>query len=215
MNPPDVARRTLRQLAVAALEAAVANGNFAAEIQSPGNWNVPPEKLVGDLAQPLIMVRTPSDSKQSEGKQEPNFKTSVTLELKAFAPGATSGGDAQDAAEILDGWIEDAILRDFGFNDFLNQVAAIETTTEVLADGEHHYGGVAKRILCETKEDFEPQPPPPFKIVFIVVDLQAPFDKSGDYPISPDAPPYTPPPAPRDIGPDGRVEGELEIILPE
>ena len=214
MNPPDVARRTLRQLALAALNTAITNGDFTATIQSPGDWNVSPEQLVAN-ATPLIMVRTPTDQKQSRGKQEPNFQTNVTLELKAFAPAATSDADAQDAAEILDGWLEDTLLRNPALILPTQQVASVETTTEIVAEGEYHFGGVAKRIVLETFEDFEPKTGDAFTEARITVDLKKPFDPTGTYDPSPDAPPYTPTPAPRTIGPDGRVEGDIDITLPQ
>lgn len=55
----------------------------------------------------------------------------------------------------------------------------------------------------------------PITSVGIHADLGAPFDPNGTYTPSTDAPPYTPAPAPRTSGPDGRDEGALDITLPQ
>jgi hypothetical protein len=147
---PITPRAQVRQAAVAALNAAVIAQNFTATILSPGDWNIPPEKL------PAVLVRAPTDQKTSGAKTQPNFTVNVTLEIKAFTDGASTAEDAQDAIEQLDAWIEQTLFTDYALNKLVQQVASVETTTTITADGSMHQAGVEKTIIFETFEDFEP-----------------------------------------------------------
>lgn len=150
MPAPTTARAQIRLACVAALEAAVAAGSFAAAILSPGDWNQPPEKL------PAILLRTPSDVKRSGAKAQPNFTTEVTLEIQAFAAGTTTDVAAQTAIELLDAWIEQTLFTAPAVLALVQQVASVETVTKITAAGKEHFAGVEKRIVLETFEDFEP-----------------------------------------------------------
>jgi hypothetical protein len=153
MPAPQTARAQIRQAAKVALQAAVTGGNFAAGIQSPGDWNQPPEVL------PAIQLRAPDEHKQSGGKTVPNFELKVTLEIQAFAALADTEEDAQDAIELLDAWIEQTLFTDKPLLDLIEQIESVETTTTIAAEGEQHAASVEKRIVVDTFEHFEPTAP--------------------------------------------------------
>lgn len=163
MAAPTTARRQIRQACVTALQAAVTANLFTATIQSPGDWNVPPEKL------PAILLRTPTDNGRSGGKIEPNFRREVTLEIKAFAAGQTTDSAAQDQIEQLDAWIEQTLFTNAPLLALIEQVASDETVTDIRSDGAQHFAGVAKRIVFETFEDFEPTITPTLQEVTVSV----------------------------------------------
>jgi hypothetical protein len=216
-----LARRQVRVAAVAALQRIA-----GLTVQSPGDWNTPPSKL------PAALVRTPSERKDGAAKSQPNFTTTVTLEIDLRVQGSTAEA-AQDALEALGYTVEETLLRDYSLNAMIQQFSGVDVDAEITAEGGVHFGGARMRIACETLETFGVGDPvadgtvtpgpwpvsPPATVdltsVGVHLDMLDPFDPTGTYTPSPDAPAYTPTPAPRTVGPDGRDEAALDINLPQ
>lgn len=223
---PMLGRRQLRLAAVGALARAnLTVGGATVEIQSPGDWNVPPERL------PVVIVRTGTERKASIVRGPPEFTTNCTLEVKAMIEGPT-GEDAQDAIEALWFDVEAALLTNYSLVGMLQQFAAIDSALEIKADGARHLAGIAGAFHCEFFESWSdhiadaPQPPvappappappwpndPPAPVPLdgmrSSVDLTNVVDPTGTYPNPPF--PDAVMPAPRTRGPDGRDEGALD-----
>ncbi len=214
-------RRQVRLAAVAAL------GRIAGlTVQSPGDWNTPPAKL------PAALVRAASERKDGWAKSQPDFTTTVTLEVDLRVQGVTAEA-AQDALEALGYQVEETLFTDYSLNAMLAQFSGVDVDVEISAEGGAHFGGARMRIACETAETFGvgdpvvdgtqvpgPWPvtvpaPVPLTSAGVHLDMLSPYDATGTYTPSADAPPYTPTPAPRTIGPDGRDEAALDINLPQ
>ena len=216
-SQPMLARRQLRIAAVAALE-----GIPGLAVQSPGDWNTPAASL------PEALVRVSGDHKEASGQQLPEFTTSVSLEILLRVQGLTAEA-AQDALEALGYSVEQALFTSYSAVGMLNRFSSIETEVEITSEGREHLGRASMRVTGELFESFDPTqtapapttwtvtPPStvPLASVGVHADLTNVFDPSGTYAPSPDAPPYTPTPAPRTSGPDGRDEGALDIQLPQ
>ncbi|MDA8092347.1 MAG: hypothetical protein M0T84_00280 [Betaproteobacteria bacterium] len=214
---PMLARRQLRLAAVAALEAIA-----GLTVESPGDWNTPASKL------PSALVRVSGDHKEGAGSQEPEFTTSVDLEVLLRVQGLTAEA-TQDAIEALGYSVEQALFTDYSVVGMLNRFSSIETEIEITSEGREHLGRASMRVTGELFESFDPTeaaPLPttwpvaapatvPLDSVGVHADLTNIYDPSGTYAPSPDAPPYTPTPAPRTSGPDGRDEGALDLQLPQ
>ncbi len=200
-----LARRQVRLAALAALNGA----NLGATIDSPGDWSTPPDRL------PAILLRAPSDRKESVAKTQPEFTTTVALEIEARV-GANTAEAAQDRLESLGAAIEQALFTNHDLIALLQQVASVDTRTEITAEGRAHIGMLKMVVDLELFEAFDPfavAAPPALTSVGIHVDMANPFDANGTYanPPFPDAVS----PAPRTSGPDGRDEGALDITLPQ
>ena len=204
-NPPILASRQLRLAAIAALQAA----SLDAQIESPGDWQTPSERL------PMILLRMARERKESTSKGMPTFTTTSVMELSARLE-ATSEIAAQDAIEALGARIEQALLTNYSLISLVQQVAFIERSIEVTATGRHHVGEFKMAVGFEVFEAFDVldvSPPEALTEIGVHVDLAAPFDANGTYanPPFPDAVS----PAPRTSGPDGRDEGYLDIQFPQ
>lgn len=204
-----LARRRVRLAALAAL---TGDSFIGVTIDSPGDWNTPPEGV------PAILLRAPDDRKESIGRGAPQFTTSCSVEIEARV-GAVTEGEAQDAIEALCFSIEMALLTNDALIRIINQVASVDTRTEVSADGRIHYGGARMVFVFEMPEMFDsfgidassPGWPTPLTSFGLHFDAGAPFDATGTYP----NPFLAATPAPRTTGPDGRDEGALDIVLPQ
>lgn len=218
---PMLARRQLRLAAIACLNG-IKTAAQIATIDSPGDWNTPPEVM------PAVLIRTPADRKMGVVKGMAEFTTTVTLEIEARLE-ATTETAAQDQIEALCYAIENALFTDYNVIGMIQQVSSVDTQTEITATGARHTGAIKMSISVEMFEAYDPmvaapaastwpvQPPAtvPLTSVGLHADLAGTYDPSGTYTPSADAPAYTPVPAPRTTGPDGRDEGSLDITLPQ
>ena len=204
-NPPVMALRQLRLAVLAALNAA----NLGANIDSPGDWSTPPEKL------PAILLRVSQEQKEPVSKGQVQFTTVSGVELEARVE-ATTAVDAQDAIEDLGARIERALFTNHDLIAMVQQVAWVKSSIDIRSEGKKHIGGIKMLIGFEMYEAFDPfdaQDPPPLTEIGLHVDLAAPFDAAGTY-VNPPFPNAVSP-APRTSGPDGRDEGFLDIQLPQ
>lgn len=202
-DSPMLARRLIR---LAALDALKSDTDLAGvNIESPGDWTTPPSKL------PAILMRSPSDRKESIAKTSPEFTTNVIIEIEA-RDDAKNPEEAQDNIEDLCFKIEQALLTNYGLIRLINQVASVDTKTEISADGKIHFGAAMMIFTFELPEMFEPVTQfQTLDNVQLHADMQSPFDPSGTYTNPPFPSSVTP--APRTSGPDGRDEGALNIDL--
>jgi len=199
-----LARRQIRLAALAALTGASFAGVV---IDSPGDWSTPPEAL------PAILLRATDDRKESITKGQPEFTTTISLEIEARV-GAVDDAAAQDAIEALCYAIEMALLTNYALISIVNQVASFDTKMEISSDGKIHFGGARMTVNFEVPEMFDPFAtvlPPALTSFGLHFDAGSPFDSTGTYanPLFPGLP------APRTSGPDGRDEGALDITLPQ
>lgn len=209
-SQPMLARRQLRQAVLASIQGISATP--AITVESPGDWSTPPAKL------PAVLVRVARERKESVAKTMPEFTTTATIEIEARVA-ASTGESAQDAIENLCYLIENAILTNYDVMGLIQQVASIDSELEISSEGKQHFGGAKMQIAFEMFEAFDPVDIAgvgiPLTSIGLHADLVNVYDPNGTYTISLDAPPYTPLPAPRTSGPDGRDEAALDIILPQ
>ncbi len=214
---PMLARRQVRLAALAALQTIP-----GLAVQSPGDWNTPAAKM------PAALLRAAAERKDSAVKQIAEFTTTVTLDIGLRVQAATAEA-AQDALEALGYAVEQALFTNYALVGLCQQIEGVDVDVEITSEGREHIGGAHMRVNCEVFEAFDPSdaapaltPWPPvvpatvaLQTAGIHLDMAAPFDASGTYTPSPDAPAYTPTPAPRTTGPDGRDEAALDITLPQ
>lgn len=200
-NP--LARRTVRLAVGAAITTAFPTG-YA--IQSPGDWETPPDTL------PAILYRTKRDDKAGFTRSAPNFTTTVQVEIEARIEAATAAA-AQDAIDALGATLEQAIFTDYALTKLIQQIPACSTEIDITSEGRRHLAGLKMTMLLEVFEEFYPSITQPLAEITIHADLAGTFDPSGTYTGS--LFPTAVKPAPRTTGPDGRDEGALDIILPQ
>lgn len=206
---PMTARRQVRLAVLAALRGA----NLGCDIQSPGDWETPSDRL------PAILVRCTSDRKTGVTAGQITFTTTILLEVQAQLE-ESSAEAAQDKLEAMSHAIECAVVTNHQLLEIVQKFVTIDSTIEVTAEGRRHLGGVMMSFMLEMFEAFDPvyqSPQQPVATDLLQVgihnDMIGSFDKSGTY--EPGVFPEAAMPAPRAAGPDGRDEGALNIILPQ
>ncbi len=209
------ARDVIRDNAVRAL---VEAGTLAGDrVYTPRTWPTQPVDL------PAIIVRTPTQRRQSTGRHgPPQFMGEVMLTVTARVT-ATTEADADEVVRVIAEQIETAILQngEFIFDSDIQQFTSTALELRVSAEARSITAEAHCSFACEVYEIFEPtidaegDPFPPrhqLQGIDVKADLRNVFDPSGTYP-APTAPAYSPTPAPRSTGPDGRVEGGADIDL--
>jgi hypothetical protein len=216
---PMLARRQLRLAAVGALTPLQTSAQIAT-LDTPGDWATPPEKL------PAVLLRTGRGRKDSINKGMAEFNTTIILEIEARVEAITAQA-AQDAIEALAYAIENALYTDYNVIGMVQQVVSVDEEIEITSEGKRHLGGIKMAITFEMVEIFDPTATPPALTTWPVVppatvsmtsmgihfDMMGTFDANGTYTPPVDSPPYTPVPAPRTTGPDGRDEAALNLTL--
>ena len=172
-NTSILARRHIRLLALAAL-----SGDTFSQvtIESPGDWDTPPDDL------PAILLRSPDDRKVSMSKGQPTFSTTVTIEIEARVSGITAES-AQDAIEALCFAIETALFSSYDLTGAASLVAC-DTRTEVTADGRVHFGAARMTLQAELPESFDAfKPGDPVELMDfgLVFPAGQPYDSTGNH----------------------------------
>jgi hypothetical protein len=196
-----LARRQVRLAVGAALSSIT-----GCVIETPGDWTTPPDTL------PAILYRVPRDTKESIVRSQPEFTTTVLIEIEARIE-ALSASAAQDAIEALGQQIESAIFTNIALIAIIQQFSSVTTETDISSEGRRHLGGIRMNLLCELFEAFEPAHGIPLTEITVHADLAGTYDANGTYTGS--LFPTAVLPAPRTSGPDGRDEGALDIVLPQ
>jgi len=216
---PMLARRQLRLAVLGAINAVKTSAQIAT-IDSPGDWNTPPEKL------PAVLMRSGRGRRDSLTKGMAEFNTAIVIEIEARVEAATAAA-AQDAIEALAYAVENAIFTDYNVIGMVQQVTSVDEEIEITSEGKRHLGGIKMAITFEMVEMFDPGIAPQTQTTWpaveaaivtlasagIHLDLAGTFDATGTYTPPADSPPYTPVAAPRTTGPDGRDEAALSLPL--
>ena len=194
-------RSTFRQLAIDALLAA---NTLAGENVFLYAWPTNTAK------NPAIVVNWGRDVKISNSRTTPNFTSTFTLRLDVRVEDTTME-TASAKLDILLGQIEKAILANYALNQKLQQFSHFETINITDSDSEFFIAQAVCDIGMETFELFSPDPDvlPTLNEVTVAVDLINKYDPSATYqnPLFPSSVV----PAPRSEGPDGRLEGYIDI----
>lgn len=209
---PDIQTTARRQVRLAAL-AALKGAKLGCEIESPGDWDTPPDRL------PIILLRCTADRKTATTAGQITFTSTVLMEIQAQIE-ANSAEVAQDKLEALSHAIECAVITNFDLNQIVQKFATIDTVIGITAEGRRHNGDVMMSFTLELYEVFDPVQQSPvqpaawdLQEIGIHNDMIVTFDPTGVYASA--AFPSAAMPAPRSSGPDGRDEGALNIVLPQ
>jgi hypothetical protein len=198
----------------------------AARVYMPRDWPVQEVDI------PILKIGPWTEVKESNGKAGITFTTTMHLEVigevaRAGAENDESAGKVLTALGLFQREIELAIIGDpvlFGglwpaIGDdpggdrpgLIQQLRSVDTKMATRADGTHHRGAVSMTFemnFYQGTEDFQLPVTVDIDHLHLYLDLINVADPSGTYipPI-----PYPVVPAPRDHGPDGRIEGELDV----
>lgn len=185
----------------------------------PRDWPVQDDATTSDL--PIIKIQPPSEVKESKGKFGIQFDTTASIELIAEVSRKAEENDAAagkvlTALGLIQRQIELAIIGDpilFGGDQpgLVEQLRSVNTKMATRADGKVHRGALSMTfdfVFYQGTEDFQLPVTVDVDSFHLFADLINVADPLGTY-----TPPmtYTPTPAPRTDGPDGRVEGEIVV----
>jgi len=142
------ATRQLRQAALAAL-AGLKLGDQTVNIQSPGDWAVPPG------VEPVLKLRSPMSKKTGKQKSVPEFDTTVFLELQVTLQDLTAE-IAQDRIENLENTIETKLFGNQGLMKLIQQCTIVERKIEISSVGKMHTAIMTMVFGLEVFEAFNP-----------------------------------------------------------
>ncbi len=184
----------------------------------PRDWPVQP------VENPIIKIAPPSELKEGQGNAGIQFETTCTVEIILEVSRAAELND-QGAVKVLTGLtifqreVELAVIGDptlFGGAGpgLVERLKTVQTKIVLNDDGQLHRGALSMIfdfVFYQGTEDFQVPQMSDLDRFHIFADLINVADPTGTY-----IPPmdYQPTPAPRTMGPDGRVEVELEVIPP-
>lgn len=193
---------------------------------------LPRDWPVQEVDVPILKIGSWSENKESNGKAGITFTTTAFLEVIGEVS-RTAEEDDQAAGKVLTALglysreIELAIIGDpvlFGglWPDWgaytggdkpglIQELKSVETKMITKADGKVHRGSLSmifEMNFYQGTDHFQQPVTVDIDRLHLYMDLINVADPSGTYvpPI-----PYPVVPAPRDHGPDGRVEGEIEV----
>jgi hypothetical protein len=144
--------------------------------------------------------------KISNGRTVPNFTTTFTLRADVRVQDVTMY-DAHTKLKQLVGQIQQAVLTNYALLSVIQQVSHIDCVNSTDSTSEFFVAHANLEFGMEFFELYEPNAIP-LDMVTISVDLQNIFDANGTYidPLFPNSAN----PAPRSLGPDGRLEGYVQ-----
>lgn len=164
---------------------------------------------------PAILIYTPRSRKESVVVGPAEFTTTATFSIQARVEEADDQ-TALASIENIEDQIEQALFTNVALVALIQRFPNVDTKIDVNAKGRRYLGELEMEVDLEFFEAFDPiQNAVALTSVGLHADMDAPYDPNGTYTPSPDAPAYTPEPAPRTTGPDGRDEGALDITLPQ
>lgn len=201
----------------------------AQRVYMPRDWPVQ------EVDVPILKIGSWTETKESSGKAGINFTTTMFLEVIGEVSRTAEEND-QAAGKVLTALgmyqreIELAIIGDpvlFGglWPDWgtytggdkpglIQELKSVETKMITKADGKVHRGSVSmifEMNFYQGTDHFQQPVTVDITRLHLYLDLINVADPLGTY-----VPPmtYTPTAPPRTVGPDGRVEGELDITIP-
>ena len=203
---------SLATLLTAALMGKTGAGN---NVFAPRDWPTSQDDM------PILLVQSPSERKESIGKNAPQFNVTATIRVNGRVTSVADAGDAgavavQGALATLQRQIEVAVINNYHLTAEISEFVSVDTRSKVSSEGEQHIGELTmdfELLFYQGPEDFAPTASSPLEEIAIYSDFINVFDPTGTYP----PPPVTDPvvPAARTKGPDGRIEGEVFVELPQ
>lgn len=188
------------------------------QVYLPRDWPVQPSQ------NPIIKIAPPSEVKEGQGNAGINFETTCTVEVLLEVSRPAESGDV-GAAKLLTGLtifqreVELAVIGDptiFGGEGpgLVERLKTVQTKIVLNDDASLHRGAMSMVfdfVFFQGTEDFQQPQMSDLGRFHLYADLINVADPTGTY-----IPPmdYQPTAAPRTVGPDGRIEGELEVIPP-
>ena len=144
-------RAVLRASAVAVLKGA--NTAAGTRVFSPLDFPTTPGNY------PVLIVRTPREHKENNAPRSglPSFWSTISLAVVGRVEGTTEAA-AESALETLSDQIENALLTNgqFIFANQIQQFSSVETSMEVRAENERHYGETVVSFAIEVPQYYEP-----------------------------------------------------------
>lgn len=187
----------------------------------PRDWPVTAELV------PVLKIQMPKETKEALGNSGIKFLTTARIKVFGEVSAKAEAGDAAAnkvlmALGLFARQIEMAVIGDptlFGGDrpGLIQQLISVQTDMAVTSEGSQHRGGVEMEFaftFYQGEMDFQQQPLTDLEVLHLYADLINVADPTGTY-IPPPELDYTPVPSPRTHGPDGRIEGEAEIDLPQ
>lgn len=177
-----------------------------------------------DNSYPVIFLRTPEEEKTSEGRATVQFTVLSTLRVTARVQ-ATTEEACEVQLEALKAQIEGTLINNPALMSLIQQIAFVRVGIDVTARGDFQLGEMMMDLGLEFyqgPEDFYAIPTVPLTKIRIYTDLTNVADPTGTYPPSTESydpdldtvgTPFPSNPAPRTEGPDGRIEGGLDLTL--
>jgi hypothetical protein len=187
-----------------------ASGN----VYGPGDWST------WDGGYPYIRVRPLREHKESQGNGGINFEVTSIIRVTARVSSPAMSSDAGAAAAEAALWalgrqIEVAVINAYSLKAYqLSEFPFVDTQVAVSAEGNEHYAELVMDIAMQFyqgPEAFAQAPQIALTQITIDTDLLNVFDATGSY-TGAEFPGLS---APRQSGPDGRMEGGLDITLPQ
>lgn len=185
---------------------------------------LPRDWPVQEIDVPILKFQAPAENKESLGKSGIQFTTTGEFEIIGEVSRPAEDNDAA-AGKVLTALmmfarqVEMAVIGDpilFGGDvpGLIQQLQTVTTQYATKADGKVHRGAFSMKFSFnwyQGTEDFQLPTTVDLDTLHLFADLINVADPSGTY-----TPPmnYQPTPAPRTDGPDGRVEGEIEVTIP-
>lgn len=200
------------------------DGNPIFPTVAEGRVYMPMDWPVEEIDIPILKISGPTEHKQSAGKGGINFNTACAIEVtgevsRLAEPDNASAAIILQALGFFQREIELAVIGDptiFGGKNpaLVSQLVSVQTKYATTSAGKMARGAISMTFTFEFfqgREDFQLPTTTAIDRFHIYTDLINVADPNGTY-----TPPldYTPTPAPRTEGPDGRIEGEMEIIIP-
>ena len=180
-------------------------------IYSPGDWPSDPEKNTV-----LQVGRLINESKASVSRGQAEFTTTIYITVDGRLARDT-GEKALRDIERLSWKVEQAILTDYNINLNIQQFPTVKTVQEIDSSSGLHVAQFAIEFATEIFQSQEEYYTPTQVItptqVAIVLDAANVYDPSGTYTGTESTTqfPDSITPAPRTLGPDGRVEGLIIV----
>lgn len=186
-------------------------------VYMPKDWPVQQSNV------PILKIDQPTETKESLGKSGIKFLSTCHLEVIGEVSSPATSSDASAGAVltalgIFQREIEVAIIGNpvlFGGSavGLIEQMKSVTTKMATNADGALVRGAVSmtfEMTYYQGEEDFQQPTLTQIQRFHLYADLINVADPTGTY-----TPPmdYTPTSEPRTIGPDGRIEGEIEVEI--
>lgn len=199
---------TADQLQDATVAALTAKAGVGDNVFSPRTWRT----VVED--EPILLVQSPKERKESLGRDAPQFTTTVTIRVVGRLRRKSSGDDDRTGAAVLvalgvlQRQVERAVINDYDLYRLIQQVAHVDVVSDVKSEGGYVHGELVMDFGLETyqgPEEFGEVEADEIVNIATFLDLVNVFSPDGAFDETPFPDSVTP--FPRTAGPDGRLEG--------